>query len=269
MSIQTLPPEQDTVARWDSRATAYDALCHRWPLFAEMADQLLHCIPHSATSIVDLAGGSGMVCERLLTLRPQARLTLMEPSTQMRQCAHRNLGGQVTIINAVASDTGPITAPVDAVVCSAAMHLLDEATVFQAVSTILRPGGTFAFNLWWHSYDETADRVLDPWWETVLAEEVHLAGFALPEPQPNTPRRRRTAAGLETCAALHGFTVAAIDKLEYQTSAELFVDFWDMNPKWLSHLGDQKQGAIARLRVRCGAPGVTIPVVRVVMHKKR
>ena len=258
----------DTVAVWNARAGAYDVLCGRWPLFTEMADDLLDAVPGDARHLVDLAGGTGLVSARILAARPACRVTLVEPATAMIQRAQSHLGSQVSYVKATAVDLAGVTGPVDAVVCNAAMHLLDESPVFAAVSALLEPGGLFVFNLWWHSVAELSHDVDDRWWETVLADEIVAAGFRPPTEAPKSARRLRTRDGMTALAARHGFETCVFESGAVEATRELFVDFWEMNDAWLSDLGPAKKEVVARIRARCTG-AVSLPFLRVVAQRRR
>jgi SAM-dependent methyltransferase len=261
--VTETPSPAQIVATWNVLGPAYDALCHRWPLFTAMADRLVAAVPADATAICDLAGGSGLLSARLLAARPGARVTLVEPANAMRACARARLGDRVRIVGAMATALASVLGPVDAVVCSASMHLLDESEVFAAVASVLRPGGVFAFNLWWHSFDATCDAGPTPWWDQVLEAEIQAAGFDVPPRRERPPPRARSRASLTREAARHGLELRALVCDEDEVEGAFFLEFGAMRPAWLAALGAAREGVLARARARCARP-VKVVTVRFV-----
>ena len=261
---ETAPTREAIVAQWHARAEAYDALCHRWPMFATLVDWLLFAVPLNAAHVVDLAGGTGLVSERILASRPGVRVSLVEPAAGMRQCARTRLGERVTYIDAVASDLTQVCTPVDAIVCNVSMHLLDEDAVFAAVASVLEPGGVFVFNYWWHSFEGL--EAPDMRWEKVVTEEVEAVGGSMPEP-PERPRpRQRSASSLAQSARASGLELRDIVHENAHATGELFVDFWEMRPDWLEHLGADRDVVIQRIRTRAGIP-LELPLARVTVAR--
>jgi SAM-dependent methyltransferase len=170
------------------------------------------------------------------------------------------------LLDTVAADLPATGLRVDAVLCSAAMHLLDEAVVFPRVAQILRPGGVFAFNLWWHSFDETAPDEPESWWEQVVDEEVRQAGFATPEPPAWTPARERTRSELVQLAASHGLALRSLVRDTDDVAAAFFVDFAAMRPDWLADLGEARAAVLERARARCTRP-VQVVTVRLLFAR--
>ena len=157
MSNQLESIEDDIIRSWHERAHAYNKLIDRWPVFTQMVNRLLACMPEEFNGhALDIAGGSGLLSQHLLKKFPNARVTLVEPAENMRALALRRLGDQIEIQNVTCDKLDTLNIIADAALCSAAFHLMDEQSTLPSVATALKPGAMFAVNLWGHSFDETA-----------------------------------------------------------------------------------------------------------------
>jgi len=230
------------VNSWHSRAVAYDALISRWPLFTEMADKLIDALPGGFVGhALDLAGGSGLLSDRLLLRYPQASITLIEPAINMLKLAKQRLGSDVSLLNTTAEHFGSFNLSADAVLCSAAFHLMDESLVFPAIAETLYPGGIFAFNLWGHSFDETVNQehMVDPlgFLQTAMQEHGETLGIHL----PRMATRARSIKKLERCASGSGLELDNYGITEHRTHARFGIEFSAMSENFLGHLETHKR----------------------------
>ena len=97
-------------------------------------------------SILDLGVGSGETARRVMHLHPEALLVGIDSSTEMLDGARRMLpSDRVTLLRQDLSDPLPDRS-FDLVISALAIHHLEgenKATLFQAISERLVPGGVF------------------------------------------------------------------------------------------------------------------------------
>lgn len=196
----------DTVARWNAAARAYERFASTWAPFGEFADRLIDELPGTFDGVaVDVGAGTGLVAARLRARRPAARVWLVEPAEAMLAIARERLGDAIEgAVCATAEELSPRLPDFDAALSSAALHLADLERVIGAVARRLRPGGLFAFNLWGHSFAETAARGRWGAWRGVLDRALARHGHGvvrLPESAGESPVTR---AEIEAWAAAAG-----------------------------------------------------------------
>ena len=144
--------EQAIIQSWQDRASAYLQFTEQWSLFPQLANRLVDLIPvpFSGTAL-DLAAGAGLVSACLLQRHPHTRVYLVEPAEAMLALALPQLGDRVIGHTQLrAEDIGTVSIQADVILCSVAMHLIDEGQVFPGIAQCLKPDGLFIFNLWWH-----------------------------------------------------------------------------------------------------------------------
>jgi len=230
------------VNSWHNRAVAYDAFISRWPLFTDMADQLVDSLPDDYSGhTLDLAGGSGLLSERLLIRHPLARITLMEPAKNMIELAVHRLGNNVTFVHATAEQLGSHPLSADAVLCNAAFHLMDEEIVFPAIAKVLNPGGICSFNLWGHSFDETAKFEYMVDWLSFVKKAMQEQGEHLPTHSPHIAPRARSIQGLQSIAERCGLALYKYMITEHRTHARFGIEFAAMSENFLKQLEPQKR----------------------------
>ena len=261
--------EQQIIDSWQERARAYQELTERWSIFGRLAERLIDLLPSPVEGpLIDLAAGAGLLSARLLHRHPQAQVYLVEPAEAMLELAVRRIGSRSighARVSAAQLDRVPIRA--GAVLCSAAAHLVDETEVFPSVARVLKPGGLFIFNLWWHSWEPTAHIDPGPRWRAVLEQAMAELGEAAALPAPSQPRIRTR----------HGFSRAGqgagLDMLHTQTDTDrlplgFFLDFTAMAPDFLADLSESRRAVVLRTaRARANAE-VRIQTTRFVLQKR-
>ena len=110
-------------------------------------DLLAAALPHSATRIVDLGGGTGSLAEAILERFPCVSVLVRDLDHEMLAIARYRLarfGGRAELD--AGSFTDPLP-PTDAVVAAFALHhvrsLQEKAYVYQGICQAIRPGGVF------------------------------------------------------------------------------------------------------------------------------
>ena len=185
---------------------------------------------------LDLAGGSGLVAERLLNKYPQACVTMVEPAAEMRALATRRLCGRVKIKDATSDELNKLDVAVDVAFCNASFHLMNEKSTLPSVASILRQGSIFSTNLWGHSFDETIDLNQKVDWMQFMDQA--LAEFGQPPMhRPKIPRRRIKSANLlrkigEACGLQLLETKITTAEIETQFN----IEFAAMDSKFLNEV---------------------------------
>jgi SAM-dependent methyltransferase len=249
------------VSSWDARAAAYDALTRRWPIFREMALRLAGELPPGFEGkVIDLAGGAGLLSKTLLELRPAARVVCAEPAPAMRRLARKRLGSRAQVRAAGGEEADRLGRGFSAVLCSAAFHLMEPRAALASVGRALKPGGLFAFNLWWHAYAPTAKERWEDWWLEPASRALREAGVELPRWElPVVPRY--APAELERLAARAGLSLRRIALDRAETDGALAVDFMAMSPNWPAPgLGAARARVIARARALAQGPRTAVTV---------
>ena len=172
-----LPDKQlpSSRARWDTSAGAYDRFERRWHYYGRVAEKLVRPLGIQRDSrVLELASGTG-ACTLVLSGRcPEGELVCVERSPEMLRIAKRNLrnagGNNITFVGGdVVRLSGLVRGKFDFVVCNSAFWQFPELPmVLRAIRSVLKPGGTLAFNVpQWHStrrerqeYRKIVDKVL-------------------------------------------------------------------------------------------------------------
>lgn len=259
------PEDREACIRsWDERAAIYAGLSRADPSFRALAGRLVDELPAPFRGrVLDVGAGAGLLTEILLARHPGARVTLTEPAAAMRALAAERLGERATYLAAAAEELDAIDGTFDAVLSSAAMHLCDEASVFPGVAARLAPGGTFAFNLWWHSFDETRDEVVESAHGRDAIDRACEALGVEPGrwPQPR-PARVRTRQGLRALAAANGLEPRDPIVDRDPVPARFLVDFAAMAPAALAHLAPNTRSKVLETARTSSTTEVTLPSVR-------
>ncbi|MGO4884794.1 MAG: class I SAM-dependent methyltransferase [Bryobacteraceae bacterium] len=145
-------------------------------------DLLAAALPHSATRIVDLGGGTGSLAEAILERFPYVSVLVRDLDHEMLAIARNRLarfGGRAELD--AGSFTDPLP-PTDAVVAAFALHhvrsLQEKAYVYQGICQAIRPGGVFLND----------DAVSGPFWPSLRDEWAAFmagAGFTLEQAYQN------------------------------------------------------------------------------------
>lgn len=261
--------EQQIIDSWQERACAYQGLTEHWSIFDRLADRLIDLLPSPVESpIIDLAAGAGLVSDRLLRRHPQARVYLVEPAEAMLRLAVQRVGDRsIGRAQVSAAQLDRVSIQAGAVLCSAAVHLVDETEIFPSVAQVLKPGGRFIFNLWWHSWEFTAHIDPGPRWRALLEQAMSELGESVALPAP-ARSRIRTHRGLSRAAQQAG-----LDMVHTQTDTDrlplsFFLDFTAMSSDFLADLSPSRRAVVFQTaRARAGAE-VTIKTTRFVLQKR-
>ena len=180
-------PDPEKVRFWQARAEAYDSLCRRWEIFTRLSVRLIDLLPEGLQGpVLDIGAGSGLTSELLLDLRPHCEAILIEPSEAMVDIARLHLAGRparflvMGLDGAAARDLHAAAA-----LASASMQFVDLDAAFAVLARVIAPGGHVAFNLWWHHWEETADREAKGW--LPIAQAVCREARLPPLPTPPAP----------------------------------------------------------------------------------
>lgn len=241
MSSESL--RQRIIASWSLRAKAYHSLTRDWELFQIMAKRLIENASFShetASEVLDLACGSGLVSEILLEHHPGAKLHLCDPSETMLNLSRDLFGARVkSYSQKPARDLSSMTQSFDAILCSAAFHLMDEGAVLPSVSQRLKPGGVFVCNLWGHSFDETAglDRGQD--WRPIMTRTLKEFGQEPPEWPVAGAARLRDRQTLCELGEKHGLELDLCEIDQDLVPGAFTIAFLAMRESWPKELPEE------------------------------
>jgi hypothetical protein len=263
----------NVIESWNVRGRAYLALAKRYPIFRTLAMRLARAVMGDKTrALVDIGGGFGLASEIVLDAFPELRVTMVDPSAVMREIASEEMarfGDRIAIIDGDTDDL-PL-GPFDAALSSAVMHLVDETLAFPAISARLLPGARFAFNIWGHSFEDTAeDPDPAPVWKASLDEAIARLGLNRrpPEGPAPLPPRIRTRAGIEIAADESGLEVVAIEIDEDHPPASFHLDFTAMSPKFLPRLRPEVRVRTIDLARELAVETTLARTARLVLAKK-
>ena len=267
--------EQAIIQSWQDRALAYQQFAEQWSLFPRLASRLVDLIPASFSGIViDLAAGTGLVSACLLQRYPPACVYLVEPAEAMLALALPQLGERVIgYAQLRAEEIGTLSIQADVILCSVAMHLIDEAQVFPGIARCLKPDGLFIFNLWWHSWEPTAHINPGPQWRAVL--EQSLREFAeqpesdeppAPLPAPSQPRLR-TLNEMTQAAQQAGLTIVQTYTDTDHVPLRFFIEFSAMSTSFLGQLAPARRAAILQHACIRASQTVEIKTTRFVLQR--
>ena len=255
-----------TVARWNHAAEPYGRFVRKWEVFREFADRLVGELPTGFDGLaVDIGAGTGLVSSRLLRRCPRARVWLVEPAAAMLTLARELLGDSIEgALRCSAEELSPDLPDFDVALSSAAMHMADLEQVIATVAARLRPGGSFLFNLWGHSFDETAseDR-WSTWRESALEALRHHGhvGVKLPEARSANPVSRRS---IESWASANDLRASAIRVEPAAVPAELSLDCASLFAGFLDELSSpERDEVLATARAIANPEPLALAMVRV------
>ncbi len=116
----------------------------------------IHLIPTTATRILDLGAGSGILTAFIRRAFPNAHIHLLDFSAPMLELAKKRLGNDPNLSFEVADyTTATLPDNLDAIVSALSVHHLDDTakqTLFTRAQAALKPAGVFI----------NADQVLGP-----------------------------------------------------------------------------------------------------------
>jgi SAM-dependent methyltransferase len=173
--------------RWDAQQETY--LPGREQRFAVMLDAVEAAVG-DAPRVLDLAGGTGSISQRVLHRFPAARTVVVDIDAALLQIARGTFDGddRVRVVSAdLASPSwlealGEPLASFDAVLTATALHWLTGdrvAGVYTEAATLLRAGGVLI----------NADHMVDP--------DLARLGVAFSSYQSEQEKRRQAVAGAE------------------------------------------------------------------------
>lgn len=229
-----LRPDPEILKLWDERAAAYDRLCHAQGLFTLLSNRLIDMLPEDLQgAVLDIGAGSGLTSELLLARHPGCKVILLDPVEAMIALARRNLAGQRAQFHVALIDEAPaLGIRAVAAIASASMQYLELETTFNALEPVIDPGGRFAFNLWYHHWEETATLSGMAGWHRIaqsVCDAEGVAGLAAPVPPKSPPKTREQ---LMSASQRHGFRLVAEHRDEDQSPVAWGVEFLAMNAEW-------------------------------------
>jgi len=136
---------------WDTPGNAerYAAYAATHPLYRETSRALIDAVHlRPGDAVVDLCCGTGATTEELLRSSADVSVFALDYAASQIAIARDRIDATgVTFVHGPAERVHELVAvPCDAVICNAAVWQLAPAAV-RAVAAVLRPGGSFAFNL--------------------------------------------------------------------------------------------------------------------------
>lgn len=148
-------PSSDGAApnSWDSEESArrYAEFARTFPMYRETSRDVVAAADLADDSVVvDLCCGTGITTEVILeSLGREGRVAGVDASEAMLQQARTQVtDARADFIQSPAEEVmSVVESPVDAVICNSAIWQTDFAKVAAAVGHLLRPGGTFTFNI--------------------------------------------------------------------------------------------------------------------------
>lgn len=149
------------VARYDELAPDYN---RRWSFYidATLRETLRRLELHPAESLLDVACGTGVLLEALLTTVPEARLSGTDASPEMLEVARGTLGKAVVLKASHAESLPFPDESFDVVVSTNAFHYFrNPLGVLKEMSRVLRPHGRLVITDWCDDY--VACRICDLW----------------------------------------------------------------------------------------------------------
>ena len=164
----------------------------------------------------------------------------------MLELAKQRLRNTANFINATAEQLQDLHLKVDAVLCNAAFHLMDEELVLPAIARALNSGGLCAFNLWGHSFDETANRENIVDWLSFVERATQEQGETLATHSPGIAPRTRSIQELKHCAIDSGLELDNYRISEHRTHARFGIEFAAMSDNFLGQFETQKRSEIIK-----------------------
>jgi SAM-dependent methyltransferase len=226
-------PDPEKVRFWQARAQAYDRLCRRWEIFSLLSSRLIDLLPTGLQGpVLDIGAGSGLTSQLLLARRPHCQAILIEPSQAMLDIARVTLVGRPAQFFVMGLDEAPARGlHAVAALASASMQFLDLEPAFAVLARVIAPGGHVALNLWWHHWEDTADREGMSGWLPVAQAACREAQLP-PPPVPPSPAKVKTRKEMMSACRQHGFQLLSEHRDEDLTPVGIGVDFQAMGTDW-------------------------------------
>ena len=216
---------------WDDDETArrYAEFAREFPMYRETSrDVVAAAGPSHDAVVVDLCCGTGVTTQAILeSLGPNGRVLAIDASDSMlTQARNQVTDPRVQFTRSPAEElTSVVGGPLDAVICNSAIWQTDFAKVSAAVGHLLRPGGTFTFNIGRRflimpfSPDELAPR--QPGLSDIATAIAILEYDFVPTFRPSGPRRPPlTVEGITLALAESDLVVDEPRVVEYDMTAE-------------------------------------------------
>ncbi|HUR50075.1 MAG TPA: class I SAM-dependent methyltransferase, partial [Acidimicrobiales bacterium] len=228
---QTLNAEKKSPSSWDDDESAqrYAEFARTFPMYQETSRDVVDAGGVSGDAmVIDLCCGTGITTESVLeAIGPGGRVQGVDASAPMLdQARHHVTDSRVEFIQSPAEElTSAIEGPVDAVVCNSAIWQTDFAKVAAGVAGLLRPGGTFTFNIGRRfvimpfTPDELAPR--QPGLSDLALAIAILDYDFVPTFRPSGPRRPPlTLDGIDETLRQSGFITEPPRLVDYDVTAE-------------------------------------------------
>lgn len=216
---------------WDDAESArrYAEFARTFPMYQETSRDVVATGEVSGdATVIDLCCGTGITTREVLgAIGPGGRVRGVDASAPMLEQARSHVvDGRADFIQSPAEElTSAIEGPVDAVVCNSAIWQTDFAKVAAGVSGLLRPGGTFTFNIGRRfvimpfAPDELAPR--QPGLSDLALAIAILDYDFVPTFRPSGPRRPPlTVDGIDETLRQSGFTTEKPQIVDYDVTAE-------------------------------------------------
>lgn len=260
---------------WQDRAHVYQQFTERWSLFPQLANRLVDLIPAPFSgTVIDLATGAGLVSVSLLQRHSHAHVYLVEPAEAMLTLALPLLGDRVIgHAQLRAEEIRTLSIQADVILCSAAMHLIDEGQVFRGIAQCLKRDGFFIFNLWWHSWEPTAYINPGPRWRAVLEQSLkEFAESAESDELPvllsvSSKPRLRTLCGMTEAAEQAGLTIVQTYTDTDHVPLRFFIEFAAMSASFQGHLAPAQRTAVLQHACTQANQMVEIKTTRFVLRR--
>ncbi|HEX7272061.1 MAG TPA: hypothetical protein VF420_07925, partial [Casimicrobiaceae bacterium] len=117
-----------------------------------------------------------------------------------------------------------------AAIASASMQFVDLEPAFATLARVISPGGHFAFNLWWHHWEDTATVERGTGWIPVARAACLEA--QLPPPEKPAAPPVNTRSELMSASTRHGFKLLAEHCDEDKYPVAHGVAFYAMDADW-------------------------------------
>eukprot|EP01115_Flamella_aegyptia_P014222 TRINITY_DN794_c0_g1_i4.p1 TRINITY_DN794_c0_g1~~TRINITY_DN794_c0_g1_i4.p1 ORF type:complete len:214 (-),score=-0.96 TRINITY_DN794_c0_g1_i4:29-670(-) len=184
------------IQAWNKKGNAYAKFCENYEIFSVFCKRLVSQsleewdrLERTSESkvVIDVGCGSGLMTHHFLNSAPNVthEVYLTDPAESMLEICKERFQNSLSSLRfcklageeiGKISDSYPhILKGVDLIVSSATMHLVDEDPFFESAPKLLKDGGLLAFNLWWHSLDETKDEIVDHISDQAWREPLALA----------------------------------------------------------------------------------------------
>jgi ubiquinone/menaquinone biosynthesis C-methylase UbiE len=225
-------PDADDWGR-DDNPCRYDAYARAYPNYRETSQDLVAIALDPAGEgavdaiVLDLACGTGVTtAEILAVLGPAGRVIGVDQAAAMLAVAASSVAdSRASWIHASAESVAHhVSEPVDVVICNSAIWQTDFAATAQAVRTVLKVGGRFAFNVpvgFLHDGDSqpASDR-----YPALLSEMREIAqrdyGWVPETVAEGKPWQRLSRDWYCRSLTAAGFDVEQVSEVSHQNSAE-------------------------------------------------